>query len=55
MFNYLMIKKKIRFCFIILKELQTQIEDYTLTYEPEDQMEWSLVVGEINAFLEVIF
>ncbi|XP_076090836.1 protein SCAI-like isoform X2 [Mytilus galloprovincialis] len=36
----------------LVKELQTQIEDYTLTYEPEDQMEWSLVVGEINAFLE---
>ncbi|CAC5362133.1 unnamed protein product [Mytilus coruscus] len=36
----------------LVKELQAQIEDYTLTYEPEDQMEWTLVVGEINAFLE---
>ena len=36
-----------------LQELAKQIDDYTATYEPEDQLEWSLVLGEIRAFIEV--
>ena len=35
------------------QELAKQIDDYTGTYEPEDQMEWNLVLGEIKAFIEV--
>ena len=35
------------------QELAKQIDDYTATYEPEDQLEWSLVLGEIRAFIEV--
>ncbi|XP_023244559.1 protein SCAI-like [Centruroides sculpturatus] len=34
------------------KELAKQIDDYTATYEPEDQLEWSLVLGEIRSFIE---
>ncbi|GFV61782.1 protein SCAI [Trichonephila clavipes] len=33
-------------------ELAKQIDDYTSTYEPEDQLEWSLVLGEIKSFIE---
>jgi hypothetical protein len=33
--------------------LSKQIDDYTGTYEPEDHMEWNLVLGEIKAFIEV--
>ena len=35
------------------RELAKQIDDYTTTYEPDDQLEWSLVLGEIRAFIEV--
>ena len=28
------------------------LDEYTTTYEPEDQLEWSLVLGEIKAFIE---
>ena len=27
-------------------------DEYTTTYEPEDQLEWSLVLAEIKAFVE---
>ena len=27
-------------------------DEYTSTYEPEDQLEWSLVLGEIKVFVE---
>ena len=27
-------------------------DEYTSTYEPEDQLEWALVLGEIKAFVE---
>ncbi|MCL4127006.1 UNVERIFIED_CONTAM: hypothetical protein GTU68_047934, partial [Idotea baltica] len=29
-----------------------QIDEYTTTYEPEDQLEWSLVLGEIKSFID---
>ena len=35
------------------QELAKQIDDYTGTYEPEDHMEWNLVLAEIKAFIEV--
>ena len=37
-----------------MQELAKQIDDYTATYEPDDQREWSLVLGEIKAFIEVM-
>jgi len=36
-----------------VQELAKQIDDYTATYGPDDQLEWSLVLGEIRAFIEV--
>ena len=41
------------FLYLCLQELAKQIDDYTATYEPDDQLEWSLVLGEIRAFIEV--
>ncbi len=38
---------------VYFQELAKQIDDYTTTYEPDDQLEWSLVLGEIRAFIEV--
>ena len=35
------------------QELAKHIDDYTATYEPEDQLEWSLVLSEIKSFIEV--
>ena len=37
----------------LFQELAKHIDDYTTTYEPDDQLEWSLVLGEIRAFIEV--
>lgn len=34
------------------KELSKYVDEYTSTYEPDDQLEWSLVLGEIKSFLE---
>ena len=28
------------------------MDEYTSAYEPDDQLEWSLVLGEIKSFLE---
>ena len=36
-----------------VQELAKQIDEYTATYGPDDQLEWSLVLGEIRAFIEV--
>ncbi|XP_076058908.1 protein SCAI isoform X2 [Oratosquilla oratoria] len=36
----------------LVRELGKQIDEYTSTYEPEDQLEWSLVLGEIKSFIE---
>jgi hypothetical protein len=38
--------------FFTLQELNKQIDEYTTTYEPEDQFEWSLVLSEIRSFLQ---
>ena len=37
----------------MFQELAKQIDDYTSIYEPEDQLEWSMVLGEIRSFIEV--
>ncbi|XP_050403884.1 protein SCAI isoform X1 [Patella vulgata] len=44
--------KKMKLVRDLVRELAKQIDDYTSTYEPEDQMEWNLVLGEIKAFIE---
>ena len=36
----------------LFKELSKYVDEYTTTYEPDDQLEWSLVLGEIKSFLE---
>ncbi|RLU15361.1 hypothetical protein DMN91_012355 [Ooceraea biroi] len=36
----------------LVQELDAQIADYTSTYEPEDQLEWNLVLDEIKAFVK---
>lgn len=35
----------------LVLELERHITDYTSTYEPEDQIEWSLVLDEIKTFV----
>ena len=35
----------------LIVELDRHIVDYTSTYEPDDQIEWSLVLDEIKAFI----
>ncbi|CAL1546949.1 unnamed protein product [Lymnaea stagnalis] len=44
--------KKMKLVRDLVRELAKQIDDYTGTYEPEDHMEWNLVLGEIKAFIE---
>lgn len=44
--------KKMKLVRDLVRELSKQIDEYTTTYEPEDQLEWSLVLGEIKAFVE---
>ncbi|XP_041368658.1 protein SCAI-like [Gigantopelta aegis] len=44
--------KKMKLVRDLVRELAKQIDDYTSTYEPEDQLEWNLVLGEIKAFIE---
>ncbi|XP_023244550.1 protein SCAI-like, partial [Centruroides sculpturatus] len=44
--------KKMKLVRDLVRELAKQIDDYTATYEPEDQLEWSLVLGEIRSFIE---
>ncbi|KAF7410091.1 hypothetical protein HZH68_004472 [Vespula germanica] len=36
----------------LVQELDAQIADYTSTYEPDDQLEWNLVLDEIKAFVK---
>ena len=44
--------KKMKIVRELVKELANNIDEYTSTHEPEDQLEWSLVLGEIKSFLE---
>ncbi|CAB0042952.1 unnamed protein product [Trichogramma brassicae] len=36
----------------LVQELDAQIADYSTTYEPDDQVEWNLVLDEIKAFVK---
>lgn len=38
---------------LVLKDLGKQIDDYTSTYQPEDQNEWKTVLSEIREFEDV--
>ncbi|CAG0917926.1 unnamed protein product [Notodromas monacha] len=44
--------KRIKMVRDLVRELNKQIDEYTTTYEPEDQFEWSLVLSEIRSFLQ---
>ncbi|KPM02146.1 hypothetical protein QR98_0005530 [Sarcoptes scabiei] len=44
--------KKMKLVRDLIRELSKQIDDYTLTYDPEDQFEWKLVLDEIRSFIE---
>lgn len=44
--------KKMRLVRDLVRELAKHIDDYTATYQPDDQMEWNLVLTEIRNFLE---
>ncbi|KAJ8286429.1 hypothetical protein GJAV_G00039170 [Gymnothorax javanicus] len=37
---------------VLVKELSEVIEDYTLCFKTEDQLEWNLVLQEVAAFVE---
>ncbi|XP_049545809.1 protein SCAI isoform X1 [Anopheles darlingi] len=44
--------KKMKLVRELVIELERQIQEYTTTYEPEDQLEWSLVLEEIKGFIK---
>eukprot|EP00093_Oithona_nana_P002451 02451.XXX_20820_18585_1 [CDS] Oithona nana genome sequencing. len=44
--------KKMKLVRDLVRELAKHIDEYTATYEPEDQLEWSLVLSEIKSFIE---
>lgn len=45
--------KKMKLVRDLVRELAKHIDDYTATYEPDDQLEWNLVLSEIKSFIEV--
>lgn len=44
--------KKMKLVRDLVMELDKQIADYTSTYEPEDQLEWTVVLEEIKSFIK---
>lgn len=44
--------RKIKLVKDLIKELDTQIIQYGNTYDPDDQIEWTVVVDEVKAFLQ---
>ena len=46
------LKNKIKLIQYLVMELDKQIADYTSTYEPDDQLEWTLVLEEIKSFIK---
>lgn len=45
--------RKAHLLLLWLQELSEEIEDYTQRFNTEDQLEWSLVLQEVAAFVEV--
>lgn len=48
----LIILSPVQILYLFYQELDKQIVDYTSTYEPDDQLEWSLVLEEIKSFIK---
>ncbi|KAK7578269.1 hypothetical protein V9T40_010474 [Parthenolecanium corni] len=46
-----LLMKKLKTVEDLLHELDLQVVDYNSTYEPDDQIEWSVVIQEVKAFL----
>lgn len=44
--------KKIKMVKELIKELDRQIIEYGNTYDPDDQIEWTVVVDEVKAFIQ---
>ncbi|XP_053214724.1 protein SCAI-like [Panonychus citri] len=44
--------KKMKLVRDLVRELAKHIDDYTSTYEPDDPLEWSVVLTEIKLFIE---
>ncbi|XP_074603750.1 protein SCAI [Brevipalpus obovatus] len=44
--------KKMKLVRDLVRELAKHIDDYTLTYDPDDPLEWSQVLNEIKSFIE---
>jgi len=44
--------KKMKLVKDLVRELGKHVDEYTSTYKPEDQMEWSMVLSEIHSFIE---
>lgn len=44
--------KKVKLVRELIKELDRQIIEYGNTYDPDDQMEWTVVVDEVKSFIQ---
>lgn len=47
-----LLMKRMKLVRELVAELDKQIADYTSTYEPEDQLEWTVVLDEIKSFVK---
>jgi len=47
-----LLMKRMKLVRELVVELDKQIADYTSTYEPEDQLEWTVVLDEIKSFVK---
>ena len=45
--------KKSQITLELVRELTRQIDDYVKAYDPDDSLEWQLVLNEISTFIEV--
>lgn len=44
--------KKMKLVRDLARELAKHIDEYNNTYEPEDQVEWGVVLNEVKAFID---
>lgn len=44
--------KKMKLVRDLVRELSRHVDDYKKTYEPDDVIEWTLVLSEIRAFMD---
>lgn len=45
--------KKTKIMRELVRELNRQIDEYVKAYDPDDSLEWQLVLNEISSFIEV--